>query len=180
MTENLTSAERVIGAVELKDVRLVKGDFWSAVVSPKEAGIVNIQIDGEAKTSRDEVPNGFAVDFTGKVTLRPKDAKPEAQPVLGIGVTLRLTYGLPAGFEATDEELKAFAGLNGTFNAWPYFREFVQTASARMGLPPIMIPVLRFPRKPTERAQTKATLGESPAKRHMGRKGRAGTARRKA
>ncbi len=179
MTETLKSAERIIGAVELKDVRLVKGDFWSAVGSPKEVGTVNIQIDGEAKTSRDGVPNGFAVDFTGKVTVRPMDGKPEAQPVIGIGVAFRLTYGLPANFKATDEELKAFADLNGTFNAWPYFREFVQTASARMGLPPIMIPVLRFSRKPIERAETKVTPGGLPAKRHTGRKGRAGTARRK-
>lgn len=43
-----------------------------------------------------------------------------------------------SGFSS--KELTAFASLNGRFNAWPYWREFVQSSLPRMGLPPFVVP----------------------------------------
>lgn len=43
----------------------------------------------------------------------------------------------------TEEDCNQFAELNGVYNAWPYLREFCQSASLRMGLPvPVMLPTL--------------------------------------
>lgn len=39
--------------------------------------------------------------------------------------------------------LQSFARVNGIYNAWPYFRELAQTTTARMGIPPIVLPVYR-------------------------------------
>jgi preprotein translocase subunit SecB len=33
--------------------------------------------------------------------------------------------------------------LNGVFHVWPYWREMVQNTLARMGLPPLILPVFR-------------------------------------
>ena len=43
-----------------------------------------------------------------------------------------------------------FASRNGIFNAWPFFREFVQSTVARMGMPPLMIPLFKRPPLPTK------------------------------
>ncbi len=43
----------------------------------------------------------------------------------------------------TEDDCNQFAELNGVYNAWPYLREFCQSASLRMGLPfPITLPTL--------------------------------------
>jgi len=44
----------------------------------------------------------------------------------------------------TDIQALAFARTNGIYNAWPYWREFVQNMIARMNLPPLVIPVFRL------------------------------------
>jgi preprotein translocase subunit SecB len=48
----------------------------------------------------------------------------------------------------TEAHLDAFAKTNAVFNAWPYWREFVQSTTVRMGLPPLVTPVFRFPTQP--------------------------------
>lgn len=40
--------------------------------------------------------------------------------------------------------LEAFSRLNTTFHVWPYLREFVQNASYRMSLKPIVLPIYRM------------------------------------
>lgn len=47
--------------------------------------------------------------------------------------------------EERDQLFSAFAKINGTYNAWPYFRETVQSIVGRMGLPPVVVPVYRVP-----------------------------------
>jgi preprotein translocase subunit SecB len=32
--------------------------------------------------------------------------------------------------------------MNGIYNIWPYWREYVQTTTSRLGLPPLTLPVL--------------------------------------
>ena len=52
-----------------------------------------------------------------------------------------------AGFVSETESrlgaIEAFANTDAVYHAWPYWREFVQSSMARMGLPPIMIPLFR-------------------------------------
>ena len=38
--------------------------------------------------------------------------------------------------------IEAFAQLNGIYNAWPYFREYLQCSTARMGLPTVTLPLI--------------------------------------
>jgi len=42
--------------------------------------------------------------------------------------------------------VRHFAETNGLYNAWPYWREFVQNTAARMSLPGLTVPVLRLGR----------------------------------
>lgn len=47
----------------------------------------------------------------------------------------------------TDEIFGIFSQTSLTLTTWPFFREFVHNATARMGMPPLPLPVLRTPGK---------------------------------
>jgi preprotein translocase subunit SecB len=68
----------------------------------------------------------------------------EGTLILSIDASFALHYSIQSIGDFEDESIKAFALTNGVFNAWPYWREYVQSTAARMGLPPIVIPVFRL------------------------------------
>ncbi len=63
---------------------------------------------------------------------------------LAIEASFALQYQLASLEGLTEEQFKAFAMTNGIYNAWPYWREYVQSTTSRMGLPPIVVPVFRL------------------------------------
>lgn len=63
---------------------------------------------------------------------------PEAFSVVAV---IALNYGLSAPVDDADAE--AFARINAVFNAWPYWRELVQSTVVRMGFPSPHVPLLR-------------------------------------
>ena len=66
----------------------------------------------------------------------------ETPPDVDVTVVYEVRYatrGEPG--EVSDEDLEHFAVLNSTFNLWPYFREAVQSATLRMGIAPLLVPV---------------------------------------
>jgi hypothetical protein len=65
-----------------------------------------------------------------------------------------ITYLLEKEYQPTPQEIKSFAGANAVFNAWPYFREFVQSACSRMGIP--ASPAVPFLKLVPKLDQTKA------------------------
>jgi len=66
-------------------------------------------------------------------------------PFVTISAEYKLLYRLADEAKYTPEEIQEFAGNNGIFNAWPFFREFAHATSCRIGLEPIVLPVLRLP-----------------------------------
>jgi hypothetical protein len=64
-----------------------------------------------------------------------------------VSITCRyvLMYSFDSSEPFSEGDVKAFGALNGAYNAWPYWREFVQSMTAKMGLPSITIPVFRIP-----------------------------------
>ena len=43
----------------------------------------------------------------------------------------------------SSDELNEFGQVNAVFNAWPYWRELVQSSLARMSMPILTVPVYR-------------------------------------
>jgi hypothetical protein len=60
-----------------------------------------------------------------------------------IDATMNLQYKLSE--ERTAEDAEAFAQINAVFNAWPYWREIVQSTATRMGILIPPIPLLKIP-----------------------------------
>jgi hypothetical protein len=64
--------------------------------------------------------------------------------VASVRATLELRYRHTVGtVEFDDEDMDEFATVNVPFNSWGYWREFVQSSLARLGLPPVTIPLFR-------------------------------------
>jgi hypothetical protein len=67
------------------------------------------------------------------------------EKTVSIKASFVLFYSISSFDGIDDERIEAFASINGVFNAWPYWREFVQNTTSRMGLAkPIVIPVFRL------------------------------------
>lgn len=153
----LVAPDRVIASVQLEDVRLRAGSFRRRVSSPAEVGKVEVEISHAAHAEAMPGRSAFLVVFTGNVALRPVEAASK-EPALEAEVEIELRYAYPEGLDFRPDELEPFANLNGVFNAWPYFREFLQNATTRMGLPPFVLPVFRVRRAgPAKKAGRKAT-----------------------
>jgi hypothetical protein len=63
-------------------------------------------------------------------------------PALSIDAIFNLHYRLDE--ERTQQEMEAFAQINGVFNAWPYWRELVQSTASRMLVAVPAVPPLRI------------------------------------
>ncbi len=90
-------------------------------------------------------------DAPGARRGQPEAKKPE--PVVSLECAYEVDYALNAGFEITPEHVSAFKDGNAIFNAWPYFREYLQSSLQRMGLPPLTAPFLRLQPKPKPKAR---------------------------
>ena len=65
-----------------------------------------------------------------------------------IGAEFEIAYLLGKSEWSTPENLAAFAAMNGTFNAWPFWRELVLSTLARMGMPNVVVPLFLVRGKP--------------------------------
>jgi len=154
--------QRVGAVVQIGGVRLVEANAKTRVRSVKELGDATLNLTYGARVLAPPDSKGvffIRAHMDAKVI---SDQDPKAEPYVEVGVGLELRYRLPVGFEASKDELRAFAQVNGVFNAWPYFREIIQTASARMDLPPIVIPLYRRP-KANSGTTRKAQVGGAAA-----------------
>ncbi|MBW3600398.1 MAG: hypothetical protein KY475_24430 [Planctomycetes bacterium] len=70
-----------------------------------------------------------------------------------------VTYTVRSEEGLTQTNFDAFAERNGIYNVWPYWREFVQSITARMGLPPLTVPVFRVG---TAKLKQEAALPQRP------------------
>ena len=114
---------------------------------------------------------GDTVYVTARCNLEIVDQKEALPPAVTIHAHFEIPYQLPKGFEVDETMLQAFAESEGMYNAWSYFREFVQSSSTRMTLPPIAIPTLdvretrqeKKPKKPLQKKKKKQKKQRSDA-----------------
>lgn len=69
----------------------------------------------------------------------------DAEEVAKLEAEFLLAYRLPNEVKPEPDALDYFAQLNGTYNAWPYWRELVHTVSGRAGLAALVVPVFHPP-----------------------------------
>ena len=141
MNRTLESATTIIEAAEIERIRQISGSFKTRIDNPAEAGEVDFNLEFKGRCA-DRIENHFLVLVSFKAIIREKDAgKP---PLVDARAGFEIRYRLPADFQVTKKQLNDFAKINGVFNAWPYFREFLQSSFQRMELPTPMLPLFRL------------------------------------
>jgi len=100
---------------------------------------MNLSIDVETDVNRGQ----GIVQVRPRFELIARYDETAAGELLRIVAVFLLQYRLSSFEGLTKANFNAFGEMNGLYNAWPYWREFVQATTVRMGLPPFTIPVYR-------------------------------------
>lgn len=117
------------------------------------------RVEAELHRPAAEGPFSFTLDVTPAVSRADKLAVysleyrfsskgSDDQLVLEGAVELSVVYQLPADRELDDDELTAFGEVSVLFTAYPYLREILHSLTGRMGLPPLILDVMRSPLDP--------------------------------
>lgn len=122
-----------------KGIRLSKADVRSGdgVLAAEVSSAVSFKAKGKVLQCG---PEDLIIEAQLHMSAETDGA--QKAKIAEVGCTFEAIYALKPGFEMTLAHAKAFAAANALFNVWPYFREFLQSTTVRMGLPPIVAPFL--------------------------------------
>jgi len=156
--EKLDAGLMVSERVQLNDVRLVssKCDQAPGATSGKKTYDINYSTDIQV-----DKKSGYLI-VIAKFHFDAYIENRTSEPVILIDASFLVSYRIE-NFEGLSKKgFERFANLNGIYNAWPYWREFVQNTIVRMGLPSLSIPVFRIV-EPVH----KKTAGKKAAKKKV-------------
>ncbi len=160
---NLELAIQVSDRIELETVRLMDCNCeQKRLCGPSKK---SFDIEKSAQSSVDKGTNRVFVlaNFTLKTFEIGSNVE---EPFAVVDASFLLIYHADSLEEITDIAVEHFGNTNGIYNAWPYWREFVQNTIVRMGLPPLTIPVFRiFAPKKAKKARKKITVRKSASAR---------------
>ena len=144
MPTNLDRASLVSRAVQIESVTVTRLAMSTDVGEETAGETVRLtqryraQYD-DRRSNRREV----AVRVHFLFEAHTGDAGEPGRRVADIEAELLVVYGTDAAEEFPGDALRHFASLNGTYNAWPYWRELVQNLTARAGISGVTVPVFR-------------------------------------
>lgn len=146
MATNIQLAGSVARFVELQSVTLSSAILKSSidpVATPDTLALSNrYRADYERKL-RDDVDTLY-VEVEFGFEAMPSEASDEpSEATVELTATFLLVYTLDSAANFEDDALEHFAAMNGAYNAWPYWRELVQSVAGRVGLSGIVLPVFR-------------------------------------
>ena len=167
---------QVSDRIDLEDVRLMTCDCQQMRLVG--AGQKGFEIERKTDSSVDEGTNRIFV-LAHFVLKANEIGTTDKDPFAIIKATFLLIYKADSLEGITNKAVEYFGNTNGIYNAWPYWREFVQNTIVRMNLPALTIPVFRIfaPPKPkiakkkVVAQQKKALTKKKKAKRQSTKKG---------
>ena len=138
--EKLSLASAVAARVQIRSLHLVEMAGKRELLDKELPTELSFTVTTEATADQDKGEIFVAVKFelVGAYSNHPAKA-----PGLQIRAVFHLLYGIKSFDGLTKGHIDAFGDLNGVYNAWPFWREYVQSTTSRMGLPPLTIPVFR-------------------------------------
>lgn len=140
------SLTKVVPRVELLSIYLVNGN-----IERKSDALEHNKLEAEIAFNSElfsETDNEFTAIVSFSVIGRSsEDKKYEAVKIEG---KYLLNYSIDRDSDVKKADLKSFCDMNAIYNAWPYWREFVQSTTVRMAMPALTLPLLKF-RPPNKR-----------------------------
>ena len=132
----------LIKSIQLEDIKLLESSCRNFAKEPGEGAEINVALNYSAKAILRSA-EAFSVLADIEVLLTPEGA--EDADRARVWARFELGYSLHQQTELSEGLLEEFAKTNGVFNAWSYWREFVQSTLLRMELPPLTLPLYRLP-----------------------------------
>ena len=115
----------------------------AALAALTAAGGGKLQLRSEHRHAFDEAASTLTAEIAFVLGIGPPD--PTAPEVVHIEAKFALIYGVKTAPPPAERAkvFEAFVAVNGVYNAWPYLREVVSSMAARLGAPPVLLPVFR-------------------------------------
>jgi hypothetical protein len=126
--------------VHIEGLRLTDSTIKSNLT--KEDVSLRVEYSLGAKTQANRETNKITVQTLLAVAAKSASDEDTNCVRLSIKAKFLLDYSVKSLEGITDEILDAFGKVNGIHNIWPYWREYVQTTTCRLSLPPLVLPVL--------------------------------------
>jgi preprotein translocase subunit SecB len=136
----LALAAVVSPRVQIAGIRLSHSIARSAIPWPGSPLRIEHSLNGEAEANRESKQIIVTVSFM--VRANPADGSDLREAAFHLEAVFHLEYAVSSFDGISDQLVQAFGKMNGVYNAWPYWREYVQSTTARMGFPPLTLPVL--------------------------------------
>ena len=150
-TENgvdLAAVSRVARNIDLRDIRVVQ---LEAACSPAPEGPLEPQITFDCKGALVS-PGQLNVVCDYTMTANAAGA-----PAASVRAAYLLVYDF-SGDPPTERDIEQFARGNGVYHSWPFLRQLLFDLTAKMGLPPLTLPVFQaLSRTQTEDAEKPST-----------------------
>jgi hypothetical protein len=158
--EQVNQAKRLMASTSLESVRLIH--VRAANMNIPGCPVKNIEEKPLPTATVSMIPgtNRFSVVFGHAIRGQ---RGPEGTTEVQVDASFELVYSFPADLDPilSIEELQAFADTNAVMNCWPYWRELVQGVVAKMNLPPLLVPLIRWvPPKSKPEEPKKAVTNE--------------------
>ncbi|HEX2078408.1 MAG TPA: hypothetical protein VHG08_11885 [Longimicrobium sp.] len=146
MVTNLDRAGVVARNVQLESVAMRSASVHSAVDPLAQPPVLRVEQGYRAGYELPELhPDHLVVRVEFQLSAAPQEGTDGDADVVTLHAEFLLVYALPDAGAQPADALEHFAELNGPYNAWPYWRELVQTVTGRVGLSAIVVPVFRPP-----------------------------------
>ena len=124
----------------LSAIRLKSFSARGADTEPDIKEGFQLEMKHEARRGR---VGGDDVCFEMSMTMEAFGDGDRNKLVFHVACVFELSLGLRPDFKPSDAQLAAFERGNTVFLCWPYVREFVQSATQRLGLSVPPVPLLR-------------------------------------
>ena len=153
-SDPIALAATVAERVEIRDVRLVRASCFQ---SPGAGGIKKFMSDLVRRTESQIDESKKIIAIVAHFEFSAKDANIDSESKLDLHVAADfvLLYRINDLQGLTEPHFRQFGDINGVYNAWPYWREYLHSTIARMGLQAPLLPVFRI--------ASAATADPSPA-----------------
>jgi hypothetical protein len=140
----VTSAE--IKLIRLKETVAHLGDFRELNGQVQLPDNVNhtVTVEVHRPPNENQIASRFVLAVRGAYQDQDAEQMPEEKLPLFIKALFEIHYKFGSDDQLDDHHLAAFGHNVGIQNVWPYWREYVQSTTTRMGLPGMMVPLVRF------------------------------------
>jgi len=129
--------------VQIAEIRFIDCRCTYGTVSEPSVDAVEVNVRGqEVVVEENTLRSAMTAEFRAPSPFSDNDA--EKQKRVHVGARIEVKYELsPDRDQGSNEAINTFARVNGVQTVWPYFREYLHSSLARLGLPSFDLPLLK-------------------------------------